>query len=97
MVLKMVHMLILVSLGSNSLLDLCVLLPQHASPDVQLLLVGSKYDCESERKTSYDEAKQVSSTPVINLVTWLATYSLQRQMACSILRQVQKQVTMLMK
>ena len=45
--------------------------PQHARPDVQLLLVGTKCDLEFQREISYDEGKQVSSTPVRNLVPWL--------------------------
>ena len=73
-----------------------VISPQYAPSNVELLLVGNKCDCESQREVSYNTAKEVSFRIKVNN-TWSTAYSIQSHMAYNTLRQVKKQVTMLMK
>ena len=61
--------------------------------------MGTKCDRELDREVSYDEGKQVSfSRLYVSYVRkWVCVFSLQRPMACNTLKQVQKQIIMLMK
>lgn len=80
-------------------MQLCTYIFPQYPPDAEFVLLGNGCDMESKREVTYDEGKQVHIyiNVLSSLVAWLTTYSLQRNMAWLILRQVQKQATILMK
>ena len=51
-----------VSVCEHSLPDVCCSPIQHASSDVERLLVGNKCDLETQRAVPYQRGEQVSST-----------------------------------
>ena len=79
-----------------SLQDICCSL-QHASSDVERLLVGNKCDLESQRAIPYDRGEQVSSVSCDLVGHHGRPHRWQKHRMSVTLKQVQKQITILMR